>query len=41
MAMQRLGIIMNGIAPNCAAVLALRAGRPVTPVELAKRRRSN
>jgi hypothetical protein len=38
---QRLGIIMNGVSRNCAAVPALRAGRPVTPVEIAKRRRSD
>jgi hypothetical protein len=41
MATQRLGIIMNGVSRNCAAVPALRAGRPVTPFELDKRRRSN
>jgi hypothetical protein len=35
---QRLGIIMNGVSRNFAAVPALRAGRPVTPVELDSRR---
>jgi len=32
MATQRLGIIMNGEVRKCAAVSALRADRPVTPV---------
>jgi hypothetical protein len=35
---QRLGIIMNGVSGNRAAVPPLRAGRPVTPVAFDSRR---